>query len=106
MELGDRVTGPGERPARAHEPPDADSEGQAAGHDRRIVDETPTERLVPRYAARRQRQDEDYRDQPHPERREEIHPPVLSAVVPWADLELVANAPAQEDRDHVGDVEA
>jgi chromosome segregation protein len=59
-----------------------------------------------KHRRRRERQAEDDGDQPHPKDREAVHPLVLPPQRPRTWLEAVPHAPAQEDRDHVGDVEA
>src|SRR6188472_2163439 len=86
---------PGEVLAGAGEPGDRSEEDHHPHHQRRVVERLPGEFVVPRHRQRGEREAEDDRDQPDPEGREEVHPPVLAAVVPRPGLEVVAHPPAQ-----------
>src|SRR5689334_3770084 len=94
VQFADGVARAGERLARADQPPDPDRQDHAAGHQRGVVDELPVELVVPWHAARVGRQDEDDRDQPHPEGGERVHPLVLAPEGPRAGLERIAHPPA------------
>ena len=75
-------------------------------HDRRVVDELPLELVAERVRRRGRRQHQVERHDDDLGDRERVHPLVLRAVVPRADLELVAVPPAQADRDRERQVEA